>query len=162
MFAISNKSDYALLLVSRLSESEFRPLSKLVTEMNLPERFVARIAADLVKNGVLASREGKIGGYRLAKRLDTITLSQFFGIFEQKVQVVKCSDESYQCRFEGACAHNSFFRGRLQDILWKELDRWTLADIVGNQEHKKTSLRGAQRRSNPIEIASSRLNRDSQ
>lgn len=130
MFAISNKSDYGLLLVSRLSDkTDFISLSRLIEETRLPERFVARIASELVKGGILESREGKIGGYRLAKKLDTIPLSEFFKLFED-TEMVKCLGPDYTCKYENICGHHSFFRGKLQSLLWKELDKWSLADII--------------------------------
>lgn len=131
MFTINNKSDYALLMVSHLADrKEFVPLSVLVRETKLPQRFIARIASDLVKHDILESREGKVGGYKISKSLKEITLFEFFKIFEEDLRLVKCQLPGYECNFEVMCGHNNLFRGKLTGILVKELTKWTLQDII--------------------------------
>ncbi len=131
MFTINNKSDYGLLILENLVQSErYVPLSHLVEKTHLPQRFIARIAADLVKNGILESREGKIGGYRLAKKLNTVTLFDFLKIFEEDLHLVKCQMEQYVCNYKTICSHNEFFRKKLTTIVAKELNKWTLEDMV--------------------------------
>ena len=78
MFTISNKSDYGLILLSQLADkTEYISLKHLVESTNLPPRFIARIAAELVHHGVLISREGKVGGYKLVKSLNNISLYDY-------------------------------------------------------------------------------------
>ncbi|MBI3620355.1 Rrf2 family transcriptional regulator [Candidatus Roizmanbacteria bacterium] len=130
MFTLNNKVDYGLLLVAELSKkNDYVPLSQLVEETQLPQRFIARIASDLVKHGVLASREGKIGGYKLAVDLKRVTLLDFIKMFERRLNLVKCEEHGYVCRFESSCVHKFFFRNKLNAILNTELKRWTLADL---------------------------------
>ena len=130
MFAISNKTDYGLLLLSQLAKKDtFVPMSQLTANTNLPERFIARIASDMVRYGILQSREGKVGGYRLARKLNQITLTEFFSLFEEKTDPVKCLKPEYECKFDGLCTHKTFFRSKLGDILKTELSKWTVADL---------------------------------
>lgn len=131
MFTINNKSDYGLLILENLAQSTgYIPLSHLVEKTHLPQRFIARIAADLVRNGILESREGKIGGYKLAKRLDKVTLFDFLKIFEEDLHLVKCQMEQYVCNYKTICSHNAFFRKKLTTIVAKELNKWTLGDMI--------------------------------
>lgn len=142
MFAISNKVDYGLLIISKLSRAdEYIPLSRIVEETRLPHRFTARIAADLVRHGILISREGKIGGYKLAKELKKITLLEFLKIFEQDIGITKCQDPQYKCSFEHLCSHHSFFRNKLTTIFTKELNNWTLKDLILDKPESKNYAR---------------------
>lgn len=132
MFAMNNKSDYGLLLISRLKQrNEYTSLSRLVDETRLPPRFIARIAAELVKAGILASKEGKVGGYKIAKDLHEVSLSEYLGYFEDRVELVKCVDGHYECRFSPICRHGAFFKTKLNTIVQAELRKWTLADFIG-------------------------------
>lgn len=130
MFTLSSKPDYALLLISQLlDKSEYIPLSQLVKNTKLPKRFIARIASDLVKNGILKSREGKIGGYKLMKQLNKINLFDFLKIFEPEFHLVKCQDPKYKCEFIDMCNHNTPLKIKLTGIISKELTNWTLKDV---------------------------------
>ena len=131
MLTINNKSDYGLLIVEKLhKQKEYIPLSKIVDNTKLPARFIARIAADLVRCGILESREGKIGGYKLAKNPDKITLYEFLKVFEEDMQLTKCQNPDYNCDFQTICNHNNFFRQKLTTILVHELNNWTLMDVI--------------------------------
>ncbi|QQG44782.1 MAG: Rrf2 family transcriptional regulator [Candidatus Roizmanbacteria bacterium] len=133
MFTINNKSDYALLLVSHISsKKEFIPLSRLVVETKLPKRFIARIAADLARNGILESKEGKDGGYRLMKSLSKISLFDFLRVFEKDLRLVKCQISGYQCDFNRLCTHKNQLRQKIAGIFVNQLTNWTLQDLIKN------------------------------
>lgn len=122
MLTINNQSDYALLLVSSLmGKDNYIPLSDLVEKTNLPHRFLARIAAQLVKKGVLSSREGKVGGYKLSNKFRNMNLYNFLTIFEGDLLFAKCLDKNYECRFEDLCAHKDLMKGKINKILEKNL-----------------------------------------
>jgi Rrf2 family protein len=132
MLTVNKKSDYGLLIISKLSveSDEYVPLSKLVDRTRLPRRFIARIAADLSKNGILASKEGKIGGYKLAKKLQEISLYDYLSIFDEGISTVKLNDVESKFDMTHMCAHNTFFNVKLTKILVRELSHWTLADFI--------------------------------
>jgi len=131
MLTITKQSDYGILFLENLiGKKDFIPLSELVEKTHLPKRFLARIAATLVKNKVVESREGKVGGYKLAKNLNKITLHDFLKFFEKDVAVCRCFDDDYCCDYEGICQHQSFIRTKLNDVLIKELKRYTLNDLL--------------------------------
>ncbi|MEN9328259.1 MAG: hypothetical protein RI947_1067 [Candidatus Parcubacteria bacterium] len=135
MFAINNKTDYGLLLISQLRErTEYTSLSRLVQETKLPQRFIARIAAELVKAGILVSREGKVGGYKIVKDLHDISLMDYLEYFEDKLEMVKCTDEGYDCKFAGICQHGASFKTKLNSIVRTELSKWTLADFMNKTQ----------------------------
>ncbi len=123
MLTINNQSDYALVLVSNLmGKDNYVSLSNLVEETNLPQRFLARIAAQLVKKEVLISREGKVGGYKLSKKFQNMSLYKFLAIFEGDLLFAKCLDENYDCRFEDICTHKGIMKNKINRILEKNLD----------------------------------------
>lgn len=137
MLNITKQSDYAMLFVSYLNGKKERyvPLSELIKETNMPQRFLARIAAELVKQNIVVSKEGKVGGYKLSDKAHSTSLYDFLKIFEGDLSFVKCSKLDYKCPWEYMCKHKSFLRHTLHELVAQELKDWKLRDIF-NPTHK--------------------------
>jgi Rrf2 family protein len=130
MFSIHKESDYALITVSSLrNRDDFVSITELVSETKMPRRFLARITADLVRHRILVSREGRMGGYKLAKKLKDINLYDFLSIFEKNISVVRCVEKGYICNCKDSCKHHSFFADKLSRIIASQLKKWTLEDV---------------------------------
>lgn len=133
MLNITNQSDYGILFISYLLKKDnYVPLSELIKETKLPPRFLARIAAQLVKKNIVKSREGKVGGYKLSKKVATMSLYDYLKIFEGDLTLAKCQETSYDCPWEQMCRHKSFLRHKLNGLLTKELKKQRLVNIFKN------------------------------
>jgi len=131
MLSITKQSDYGLILISFVyKKNRLVKLSELIEETKLPKRFLARIAAELAKEGLLISKEGKSGGYLISPKIKTISLYDYLTIFENDVVVCSCLDESYQCKFEDICHHRSFIKKRLNTVLVQELKKIKLIQLI--------------------------------
>ncbi len=131
MLNISTKSEYALLFLSSLvGKNHYTPLSEMIKKTKLPQRFLARIAAQLVKNQVIESKEGKIGGYKLSDKIKFLTMYDFLKIFEGELSFVKCSEDDYCCRWEKICCQKNFLRDKLSKIIVKELKKLSLIELL--------------------------------
>lgn len=130
MLNITNQSDYGIIFISSLvGKKEYIPLSDLLNKTKLPKRFLARIAAELVKNKVVESREGKVGGYRLTRKAQNITLYDYLKIFEGDLTLTKCVEKKYKCQWKNVCKHKSFLSNTLNQIVSKELKQKKLLDL---------------------------------
>jgi len=131
MLSITKQSDYGLILISYIyKKNVLVKLSNLIKETGLPQRFLARIAAELVKNGLLISREGKNGGYLVSPKIKNISLYDYLSIFENDVVVSSCVDNEYDCKFEKICNHKDFIKKRLNVVLTKELKKIKLLQLI--------------------------------
>ncbi len=131
MLSITKQSDYGLILISFIyKKNSLVKLSELIKETKLPQRFLARIAAELVKNGLLVSREGKSGGYLITPKIKRISLYDYLTIFENDVVVSSCVDENFDCKFEEICNHKDFIKKRLNVVLTKELKKIKLLQLI--------------------------------
>lgn len=131
MLAITKQSDYGLILISYIyKKHSLVRLSDLIKATQLPQRFLARIAAELAKNGLLASKEGKNGGYLITPRIKTISLYDYLLIFENDVTVSSCVDGHYKCKYESICNHKDFIKKRLNVVLTKELKKIKLLQLI--------------------------------
>lgn len=131
MLAITKQSDYGLILVSYVYKKEgLVRLSDLIKATQLPQRFLARIASELVKNGLLISKEGKNGGYLIAPKIKTFSLYDYLSIFENDVTVSSCVDGNYDCKYEDVCNHKGFIKKTLNVVLTKELKKIKLLQLI--------------------------------
>ena len=131
MLTLSKQSDYALIILSQLiGKEEYIPLSELVKHTNLPQRFLARIAARLVSEKLLLSREGRIGGYKLTSHVEKINFYDFLRIFEKRLDFLNCLEpHADKCRFEKVCKHRKGVRTKLNEIVMGQLKQTRLLDI---------------------------------
>lgn len=130
MLTITNQSDYGFLFLSFLLDKErYVSISELAGKLKLPRRFLAKICATLVKRGIVKSKEGKVGGYKLAVDLNRISLYEYLSIFEKDVAITKCAWDSFECPYDSVCMHKSFLRNKLNVIVVSELKKTKLRDI---------------------------------
>ena len=130
MLKLSKKSDYGLLVISKLLHTEeFVSLSKLVEHTKLPLRFLARISAILAHNGILASREGRVGGYKLGKRFQLLSVYDFLCIFENDLKMTGCQNGSKTCAFEHICKHKDVIICKLQNVILDDLKKVKLSEL---------------------------------
>jgi len=131
MLAITKQSDYGLILISFVyKKNGLVRLSELIEATKLPQRFLARIAAELVKNKLLISKEGKSGGYLISPKIKNVSLYDYLTIFENDVIVSSCVDEDFNCKFEKICNHKDFIKKRLNVVLTKELKKIKLLQLI--------------------------------
>lgn len=95
MFKIDSRIDYGLLIMLELAanEKELTPLSKISKRLKISSVYLTQIAQLLSKSGLIESREGVFGGYRLKKSAKKINLLEII--------------ESLEGPLEKRCLHNS-------------------------------------------------------
>jgi Rrf2 family protein len=131
MLIISKQSDYGIILLSYLyKKNSLVNLSTLIKETKLPKRFLARIAAELVKNKLLISHEGKNGGYLATKQISKISLYDYLMIFNDQITSCRCGEKSYECRFTKLCRHKNSLKEHLDKIISSELKKIKLFQLI--------------------------------
>lgn len=130
MLKLSKKSDYGLLIISKLLHTdEYVSLSKLVEHTKLPLRFLARISAILARKGVLMSREGRVGGYKLGTQFTILTAFDFLSIFENNLTMTGCQDPNGKCKFEHICKHKHPVQAKLHAVILRDLKKVLLSEL---------------------------------
>jgi Rrf2 family protein len=131
MLTITNQSDYGILFLSSLRfKDDYVSLNELVFATKLPRRFLARIAATLVKHKIVESKEGKTGGYKLTSYANTVTLYDYLRIFEGDMNLAKCCGKEYCCKYKNICKHKDYLQKILTKTLIEELKKIPLKSII--------------------------------
>lgn len=131
MLTLNKQSDYGLIILHKLAkEKQIVPLSRLVEETKLPPRFLARIAAVLVKHKLLLSREGRIGGYTLSPSIKKYSMFDYLSIFEKNITFLTCLTTKKKCKYDSICCHKTNIKKKLNDIVLTQLKHITLLEIL--------------------------------
>lgn len=75
---LTARVDYALRACAELAAAapEPRKSEEIARAQAIPARFLEGILADLRRSGIVVSRRGAVGGYRLARPAERITLAE--------------------------------------------------------------------------------------
>ena len=101
-------------------------------QQNVPKRFLEQILNDLKSAGIVQSRRGVAGGYRLAKRPEQITLASIVRHIEGALAPVSCVSERFyekcSCPDEARCAIRAVMK-EVREAVVKIAERVTIAEL---------------------------------
>ena len=101
-------------------------------QQNIPKRFLEQILNDLKSAGIVQSKRGVAGGYRLARQPDQITLASVVRHIEGALAPVSCVSERFyekcSCPDESRCAIRSVMK-EVRDAIVAIVERVTIADL---------------------------------
>jgi Rrf2 family protein len=136
MFALTKKTDYALIALAELARRFGAVVSarEIADRYNVPLPLLTNILKGLTRASIVHSERGAYGGYRLARPADTINLHELISAIEGPFQFVRCAPVAPRggranCDLEPRCpirlpAH------RIRDRLARLLEEVTLAELV--------------------------------
>jgi len=101
---------------------------------SIPHAFLEQILTELKRGGLLVSRRGKDGGYRLARPAAAITLAEVLRLIDGPVAPLRClSRTAYapcqDCRDEERCRLRRIF-AQVFDAFLESLEGRTLAEAL--------------------------------
>jgi len=132
---LSLRGEYALraLLVLGLNYGEaVTRIGTISQQQNVPKRFLEQILNDLKSAGLVQSRRGISGGYRLARPPEQITLASVVRHIEGALAPVSCVSEKFyekcSCPDESRCAIRSVMK-EIRAAVVRIAEQVTIADL---------------------------------
>ena len=132
---LSLRGEYALRAMLVLGLNYEQPVVRIQTisdQQNIPKRFLEQILNDLKSVGLVQSKRGVAGGYRLAKRPEQITLASVVRHVEGALAPVSCVSEKFyekcSCPDESRCAIRSVMK-EVRDAIVKIAEEVTVAEL---------------------------------
>jgi Rrf2 family protein len=124
----------ALAHLARLKPGETTQAVEIAKTNNIPKKFLDAILGDLRNAGVVHSRKGPGGGYRLARPADEVKIGSVIRAIDGPLAPIACASRTaYQpcgdCRDVKSCTVRLMMT-RVRDAMSDVLDRVTLADMV--------------------------------
>ena len=132
---LSVRGEYALRALLVLGLKHGQSVVRIQTisqEQNIPKRFLEQILNDLKSAGIVESRRGVAGGYRLARRPEEITLAAVVRHIEGALAPVSCVSERFyekcSCPDESRCAIRSVMK-EIREAVVRIAERVTVAEL---------------------------------
>ena len=108
------------VLVSRRGVAEF---------FDIPDKFLAKIAQQLVKAGIIEIKQGARGGYLLKRSPDTLTMLEVVESIIGEIALNDCVTSAHTCKSSSNCAVNRVWT-KARDQLRETLAGVTFADLL--------------------------------
>jgi Rrf2 family protein len=148
---LSLRGEYALRAMVVLGLNYGQEVVRIQTiskQQNIPKRFLEQILNDLKSAGILESRRGMSGGYRLSKPPEKISLAQIIRHIEGPLAPVSCVSEKFYsrctCPDENKCGIRSIMK-EVREAIVKILEGVSVAELCDRVKQ----LQGVQ--SNPLD-----------
>lgn len=132
---LSLRGEYALRALLVLGVNYKQSVVRIQTisrQQNIPKRFLEQILNDLKSAGVVESRRGVSGGYRLAHPPQDISLATVVRHIEGALGPVSCVSERFyekcSCPDEARCAIRNVMK-EVRDAVVNIVERLTVADL---------------------------------
>jgi FeS assembly SUF system regulator len=130
MLRLSKLTDYAVVVLVRLADGEGVQTSPgIAATTGVPEPTVAKVLKSLAGSGLVTSQRGARGGYRLAKPLAAIPVSDVIAAIDGPIALTACVEGGAGgCEAERLCP----VRGRwdpVNDAVVEALSAISLADM---------------------------------
>lgn len=138
---ISQKAKYALRALTALAKADDEnpvQISDIATSQGIPKKFLEQILLELKRDGMVASRRGKQGGYLLLRPANDITFGEVLRLMDGPIAPLPClSQTAYRrcedCDGESQCEIRHVF-ARVADVTRNVLFNTTIADAVSGVE----------------------------
>ncbi len=141
MSIIKRETDYALRALSKLARTDgFLPVSALSDGQHVPELFLRKIMQRLHAAGIVESRQGPFGGYRLALRPEKVTFLDALESVQGPLAMNECFADPAVCGRRSTCAVRARL-SELQEELNARLAEITIADVVRGLPSKRRAAR---------------------
>src|SRR6266700_816036 len=138
---LSLKGEYALRALLVLGLNYDQPIISITAisqQQNIPKRFLEQILNDLKSAGLVRSKRGVAGGYRLRRPPQRITLAEIIRHVEGPLAPVSCVSERFyekcSCPDESRCAIRSVMK-EVREAVVQIAERTTIADLC-DRSHK--------------------------
>ena len=134
---LSKKAKYAIHALIHLAKNNDKGpvlISTIAEAEGIPHKFLAAILLDLKKDGTLASKRGKGGGYYLIKDPKEVNMADVMRFFDGAIAFLPCVTHKYyerceECRDEETCGIRDVFL-EVRNSTVQILKNATLAEII--------------------------------
>lgn len=107
---ISMKCKYGLKAIMNIArKNDYVHILTVSEEEHIPHKFLQGILVELKNNGLLLSKKGKDGGYKLNKPTNEITFGEVIRILDGPIAPIRCASERFyerceECEDEETCS----------------------------------------------------------
>jgi Rrf2 family transcriptional regulator, iron-sulfur cluster assembly transcription factor len=134
----------ALAYLARSRRDRAARTEQIARAENLPAPVLGKVLRDLTRKGLLESRRGPGGGFRLARRPELITLRDVVAAIDGLDPFLQCAVGLERCSDDAPCPLHDSWKA-LRSRMMEYLEMITVAQMAEAVNRKKELLRRQQR-----------------
>jgi Rrf2 family protein len=130
---LTKKASYGLIAAVELARAPAgtpRSAAWIADRYDLPDAFIEKILHQLRQAGLVASRQGRGGGYTLPVEARRVSVRRVLEALGEGLDLVDCLGQATSCRLTGVCPTKDAWR-TINDRFRELLDRISLDDLRG-------------------------------
>ncbi len=134
MMRITRETDYGIVLMSLMAQNPDLPYNsaELAQQRGLPLPMVSKILKALTRAQLLISQRGVLGGYRLARSPEAISVADIIAALEGPIAVTECNlaseDNNASCIYQAHCSVTGHWR-RINAAIYHALSAINLSEL---------------------------------
>lgn len=144
---ISAKGEYAILAILDLAlafdSEDVRTLEEISTEQSIPHPFLVQILLELKRAGLVESRRGAGGGYRLAHHPKDVSLGEVIRLVDGPLLPFKCANNTTsdvnECNHQGNCVLTSVW-GDVRRAIQHVVDSISFEELARRKENMNSPM----------------------
>ena len=114
-------------------------LAEISARQEISLSYLEQLFSRLRKNDLVASTRGPGGGYRVARGLDEVAISEIIKAVNESVDATQCAGAE-NCHSHGRCLTHDLWEG-LSEQIEEFLSGVSLQDLINRQSVKTVSMR---------------------
>jgi FeS assembly SUF system regulator len=146
MLRISKLTDYAIVVMAHLATDRtgvggVSTARDLARRSGLPGPTVSKLLKELARSDLVQSQRGLMGGYRLARDADSISVADIVRAVEGPIALTECNrvaDEG-SCDYAGACPVEENW-SKINGAIFGALSAISLSEMARSTEPKLVTL----------------------
>lgn len=129
MLKLTKKADYGLISLKHLAvKNQSASAKEIADSYGIPLPLLSKVLQKLAKNGFLVSEQGTNGGYRLARKAESISALDVIKSIDGPIFLTACFTEHGACDQSERCSVREPLR-KVHDGIQNLLASITVADI---------------------------------
>jgi FeS assembly SUF system regulator len=139
MVRIAKLTDYALVILAHMAREGDRLFNarEIASHTHIAQPTVSKLLKNLAKKEFLLSERGALGGYRLKKSPETITVVDLIETLEGPIAITECNLGDAACPTQAKCSIRTPWL-HINQVLTEALSTIKLSDLI-----KPSHIKGA-------------------
>ena len=131
MKVLTKKTDYAIraLLMLGAKRGSYVSAKSIAAEQDMPYQFLRGVLQEMIRHGLIVSKEGVQGGFMMEKDADDIGVRQLIEIFQGRVQVSECMFRKQICANRSRCVLRHEIM-RIEQVVNNEFEQVTIGKLL--------------------------------
>ncbi|MBO8092647.1 MAG: Rrf2 family transcriptional regulator [Prosthecochloris sp.] len=131
MQVLTKHTDYAIRALLELAArpGEYLSARRIADAQQIPYQFLRGILQELVRGGLVGSKEGARGGVKLQRKPEDISLREVIELFQGKVELSECMFRKQLCANRSKCVLRHQIM-KIEQVVSREFDRITIGSLL--------------------------------